>query len=54
MQPITAVPLLALGCEPPGTVLAKYVVQHSLMLKQKETVNFDGMLRGWSGIALLD
>jgi hypothetical protein len=52
--PIRMVSLLALGLRHPGTVLAKYVVQRSLMLKQKETVGFDGVLRGWSGIADLD
>jgi hypothetical protein len=39
---IPTTPLLALGSRPPGTVLAKYVVQHSLMLKQRETNDIDG------------
>jgi hypothetical protein len=52
--PILIASLLALGLRHPGTVLAKYVVQRSLMLKQKETVDFDEVLRGWSGIAYLD
>jgi hypothetical protein len=39
-------PMLTLGLTPPGIVLAKYVVQHSFMLKQRETIDTTGLLRG--------
>jgi hypothetical protein len=45
-----AMPLLALSLRLSGTVLAKYVVQHSLMLKQRETNDRHELLRGWPGI----
>jgi len=46
LLPIAIKPMLALGLIAPGMVLAKYVVQRSLMSKQKETVDMVSLLRG--------